>query len=207
MTETGAEQDSVPDQRWVRIIARDRVLDGFMAVDRYTVVHDRYDGRPSELLARLVLERGDAAAVLPYDPETKRLVLIEQFRLPAFVRGNHGWLWELIAGVCEPGRTPEQVAHSEALEEAGLRLGPLVPLMTIFPSPGGSSERIFLFWSDLRQAEQVASGGGLPESGEDIRVGMFTLAQSLDMVRSGEIVDAKTIVALQCLALAGEAIR
>lgn len=207
MTETGAEQDSVPDQRRVRILARDRVLDGFMAVDRYTIVHERYDGLPSEPIARLVLERGDAAAVLPYDPETKRLVLVEQFRLPAFLRGSCGWLWEVIAGVCEPGRNPAEVARSEAWEEAGLRLGPLFPLMTIYTSPGGSTERIVLFWSDLRQAGQVASGGGVPGSGEDIRAATFTLAQALDMIRSGEIVDAKTVVALQCLAMSAGTLR
>ena len=207
MTESGEEQDSVPDQHRVQILARDRVFSGFLAIDRYTIVHEKLNGSLSEPITRLVLERGDAAAVLPFDPETKRLVLVRQFRLPAFVRGDGGWLWEVIAGTCEPGRAPEEVARSEALEEAGYRLGPLVHLATIYPSPGGSSERIYLYWTDLRQARRVAPGGGLAHSGEDIHVSAFTLEEALRMVREGEIVDAKTIIALQHVALAGEAHR
>ncbi len=206
MTETGEEQDSVPDQRRVQILAQDRVLDGFLAIDRYTIIHEQSNGSLSEPITRLVLERGDAAAVLPYNPETEQLVLVRQFRLPAFVRDGAGWLWELIAGTCEPGRSPEDVARSEALEEAGLSLGALHPLATIYPSPGGSSERIALYWSDLRQAERVAAGGGLPASGEDIQVATLALDEALHMVRAGAIVDAKTIVALQQIALAGEAL-
>ncbi len=205
MTETGEEQDSVPDQHRLQILARDRVFDGFLAIDRYTIVHQKYNGSTSVPLTRLILERGDAAAVILYRPDTQELVLVRQLRLAAHVRGDDGWLWELIAGVCEPGRTPQDVARSEALEEAGYRLGSLYPLLKIYPSPGVSSERIFLYWSDLRQAQRVGPGGGLPETGEDIEVAIFPLDKALAMIRSGAIVDAKTIIALQQLALAREA--
>lgn len=204
MTETGVEQESEPDERRVEILDHERVFDGFLAIDRYTVVHEQYDGSLSEPVSRSVLERGDSAAVLPYNPETGQVVLVQQFRLPAHIRDDQAWLWEIIAGTCEPGRTPEEVARSEALEEAGYRLGHLSPLTTIYPSPGGSSERISLYWSDLRQAEQVSSGGGLPESGEDICVATFTLDEALAMMRDKAIVDAKTIIALQQVAMAGE---
>lgn len=204
MTETGEEQDSVPDQRRVQILARDRVFDGFLAIDRYTITHQQRNGSTSEPITRLILERGDAAAVLPYHPVARRLILVRQFRLGAHVRGDSAWLWELIAGACEPGRRPEDVARSEAFEEAGYRLGALHPLGMFYPSPGGSSERIFLYWADLREAQRVGAGGGLPQSGEDIQVGTFSLDAALAMLRSGAIVDAKTIIALQHVALAGE---
>lgn len=204
MTETGVEQESEPDERRVEIREHERVFDGFLAIDRYTVVHEQYDGRLSEPASRLVLERGDSAAVLPYHPETGQVVLVQEFRLPAFVRHDPAWLWEIIAGSVEPGRTPEEVVRSEALEEAGYRLDHLSRLTTVYPSPGGTSERIFLYWADLRQAERVSSGGGLPESGEDIRVATLSLDEALAMIRQEAIVDAKTILALQFVAMAGE---
>jgi nudix-type nucleoside diphosphatase (YffH/AdpP family) len=206
MTETGTEQESDPDERRVEILEHERVFDGFLAIDRYTVVHEQYDGSMSDPASRLVLERGDSAAVLPYHPETGQVILVQQFRLPARIRHDPAWLWEIIAGTVEPDRTPEEVARSEALEEAGYRLGHLSRLTTVYPSPGGSSERIFLYWSDLSQAERVSSGGGQAESGEDIRVATFTLGEALAMIRDDTIVDAKTIIALQQVAMAGEAL-
>jgi ADP-ribose pyrophosphatase len=204
MTETGEEQDSVPDQRRIQILAQDRVFDGFLAIDRYTIIHQQRNGSLGEPITRLILERGDSAAVLPYQPDTQRLVLVRQLRLAAHLRGDDAWLWELIAGTCQPGCRPEDVARNEAREEAGYRLGAMQPLGVFYPSPGGSSERIYLYWADLREAQRVGAGGGLPHSGEDIQVAEFSLDAALAMVRNGAIVDAKTIIALQHLALAGK---
>ncbi len=194
-------QEPVPDPSQVRILSQQRLFDDFFAIDRYVYVQQNKTGEPSEPVARLVFERGDSSAVLPYDPRTQQLVLVKQFRLPAFVRHRCGWLWEMIAGSCDDERDPAAVARDEALEEAGYHLGELHPLMSIFPSPGGTSERIYLFWSDLGRAERVGPGGGLPKVGEETVAGRFSLTEALGMVRDGIIVDAKTIVVLQHLAL------
>jgi len=155
----------------------------------------------SPVVTRLVLERGDSVAVLPYDRERGEVVLIQQFRYPAYVRDGDGWLWEIIAGAQEEGRSPEEVARAEALEEAGYRLDNLRHVATVYPSPGGTSERMHIFFATVSSQGRVGQGGGLAESGEDILVRTFRLEEALQMVEEGCIVDAKTIIALYYLAL------
>jgi len=139
--------------------------------------------------------------VLPYHHARREVVLVEQFRYPVHVRGDRPWIWEIIAGMQDGGREPEEVARAEAMEEAGLALTDLRHVMTLYPSPGGSSERMHVFVAPYDKAQRVARGGGLAEDGEDIRVRVFGLDEALRMVRSGKIVDAKTAAALLYLAL------
>ncbi len=185
----------------VIVFSRQRLLDGFFKVDRAEVSYERYDGTMSPVVTRLVLERGDSVAVLPYDRERGEVVLIQQFRYPAYVRDGDGWLWEIIAGAQEEGRSPEEVARAEALEEAGYRLDNLRHVATVYPSPGGTSERMHIFLATVSSQGRVGQGGGLAESGEDILVRTFRLEEALQMVEEGCIVDAKTIIALYYLAL------
>jgi len=185
----------------VIVFSRQRLLDGFFKVDRAEVSYERYDGTMSPVVTRLVLERGDSVAVLPYDRERGEVVLIQQFRYPAYVRDGDGWLWEIIAGAQEEGRSPEEVARAEALEEAGYRLDNLRHVATVYPSPGGTSERMHIFFATVSSQGRVGQGGGLAESGEDILVRTFRLEEALQMVEEGCIVDAKTIIALYYLAL------
>ncbi|OGO06005.1 MAG: hypothetical protein A2Y73_07440 [Chloroflexi bacterium RBG_13_56_8] len=185
----------------VEVEASERVFGGFFAIDRARVRYERFDGTMSEPVTRLVFERGDGVAVLPFDQQTREVVLVRQFRYPAYVRGGPGWLWEIIAGIREEGRTADDVACAEAMEEAGYRLGALQHILTVYVSPGGSSERIYIFLAPIFDGDHVGKGGGLPADGEDILVRRFALDEVLRMVDDGRIVDAKTILALQYLAL------
>lgn len=185
----------------VIVFSHQRILDGFFKVDRAKVSYERYDGTMSPVVTRLVFERGDSVAVLPYDPQRGEVVLVQQFRYPAYVRDGDGWLWEIIAGAQEEGRSPEEVARAEALEEAGYKLDALRHVATVYPSPGGTSERMHIFIATIAPQGRVGRGGGLAESGEDILVRTFPLKEALRMIEDGRIVDAKTIIALQYLAL------
>ncbi|MCE5259581.1 MAG: HAD-IA family hydrolase, partial [Chloroflexi bacterium] len=124
--------------RLLQVQARERLYDGYFKLDQATLRYERFDGSLSEPHQRLLFERGDAAAVLPYDPLTRRVVLVNQFRYPTLARGESGWLWEAIAGMVDGERTPEAVARAEALEEAGYRLDALEHVATVYPSPGAS---------------------------------------------------------------------
>lgn len=192
--------DSHPEN--VEVISTERAFDGFFKIDRVRFRHAKFDGTMSDVVTRLVFERGDAVAVLPYHRERRRVVLVKQFRYPAHVRGGPGWLWEIIAGMQEEGLTPQEVARKEALEEAGYQLGELKKVMTAYPSPGASSERVHIYVAPLERADQVASGGGV--GSEDILVGTFSLDEARQMIEAGEIVDAKTVIALQHLFLRGD---
>lgn len=185
----------------VEVLASERVLDDVFRLERVRLRFERFDGTMSAPITRLLFERGDAVAVLPYDPDTRRVLLVRQFRYPAHVRGGSGWLWEIIAGVRDdPEEAEEEVACREAQEEAGLQLGALERMMRVFPSPGACSERVTLFLAPVPLDDDLARFGGLAHEAEDILVRTFDFSRAWGMVQSGEIADAKTVLALQCLA-------
>ncbi len=185
----------------VEILSTQRVYDGFFQLDLVEHRHRLRNGAMSAPRGRLIFERGDAVGVLPYDLARDRLILVRQFRLPAHLREGQGWLWEIIAGMVDRGREPETVARAEALEEAGLRLTTLEQVTTCFLSCGASTERIHIYLAPYDGAARVQKGGGLPEEGEDIEVVELPIERALEMLATGEIRDAKAIIALQQLAL------
>jgi ADP-ribose pyrophosphatase len=173
----------------------------------------RFDGRMSAPITRISFERGDAAGVLLYDPQRDAVLLVRQFRFPLYAaldpeaRAGEGarqaWILETVAGIADGDQTGPQVAQRELLEESGYAVsGPLHRIATVYPSPGASSERIHLYWGEVDATHKVAPGGGLEEEGEDTEVVAIPLNEALAMIASGEIQDAKTILALQHLALA-----
>lgn len=207
---------SRPDEAgpWVKIIelVEDYAFAGLFRILRARLQYRRFDGRMSEPVTRINFERGDSVGVLLYDPEDDAVVLVRQFRYPAYasldpeLRAGDGarraWLLEIVAGILEEGLTVAEVANKELLEEAGYRVKKeLKPITRMYPSPGGSSERIHVFWGEVDRRRPVAEGGGVAAEGEDTQIVVLPFSQAMDMVADGGICDAKTIVALQHLAL------
>jgi len=179
---------------------------GFFKLSRYQLQHRRYDGTWSQPLARELFERGHAAAILPYDPIADKIILIEQFRIGAIHSGNSAWLTEIVAGIIEPGETPEQVVHREALEEAGCQIIDMEKIYTCFVSPGGTSETITLYCGCV-DATDIGGIHGCSEEGEDIRVFTCPFSEALTMVENGQINSASPIMAIQWLSLNRERLR
>ncbi len=190
----------------VRILEEETAYDGHFTLRRLTLQHRCFAGGWSQPLVRELFERGDAVGVLPYDPVSDSVVLIEQFR-PGAMRGNDSpWMLELIAGVVEPGEGDEEVIHREAMEEAGCEVGELAPIATMIPSAGACSEQVRLFCGRVKQA---AIGGihGLAEEGEDILVHSVSRGEALDMVARDRIPNGHTLVALLWLQIHGDRLR
>jgi len=186
----------------VEVLERHREYDGFFKLDSVVLRHEKFDGTMSDRLSRLLFERGDSAAVLLYDPLNDEVVLVEQFRYPAYVReGADGWLLEVVAGTVDRGRTPEEVALAELVEESGYAVDHLELLTTFYASPGACTERIHLYVGYLASSSCVGQGGGLADHGEDIRVHRLALDEARRLIEQGVIRDAKTILAVQCLLL------
>ena len=150
---------------------------------------------------RETYDRGDGAAVLLCDRSDKSVILIRQFRYPAFYRGESPYLIEVCAGKLE-GDDAETCARKEAEEETGYRAGELIKAFDVFMSPGSVTERLTLYVGFV-DAPAGGSGGGLHEEGEDIEVLRLPFAEALRMVETGEIADAKTVLLLQYAALKG----
>ena len=185
-------------ERQVRVVDRKLAYDGYFKIIRYRLAHSLFAGGDTPELSREIFERGCAVAVLPYDPDRDKVVLIEQFRPGALGVESDPWLIETIAGIVEPGEALEDVAKREAQEEAGLVLGTLEPIARYFASPGGSTETVDLFAARVDAAD---AGGlfGLSDEGEDIKVHVISSDEAFSWLADGRIKVATTIIALQWL--------
>lgn len=190
----------------VDLIERKVAWQGYYRMDVYRLRYRRFDGQWSEPIQREVFERGRAAAVVPYDPVRDEVVLIRQFRPGAYAAGRDPWLWEIVAGIIEPGETPEAVVRREAQEEAALEISDLVRVCEYLVSPGGTSETCTLFGA---RTDSSKAGGthGLASEHEDIAVEAMGFAQAMELVRQDRLNNAKTIIGLQWLALNRDALR
>lgn len=155
------------------------------------------DGRT---MAREVLNSSDAAAVLPYDPERRMVVLIRQFRAPVMHVEGHPDLLEAVAGLLDEDE-PEACARREAMEEAGLRIAKLEEVGTAWSAPGITTERLHLFLAPYAAADRIGEGGGLAEEHEDIEVLEIGLDELMRMLDRGAVADMKTLVLIQALQL------
>ncbi|MEQ8604328.1 MAG: NUDIX domain-containing protein [Marivibrio sp.] len=198
---------SAPRPSRVERLARERVFQGYFAVDRHTLRHEQFQGGLGPKVTREIFERGHAVCVLPYDPATDQAVLIEQFRPGPFAAGDaEPWLIETVAGIIDAGESAEDVVRREAEEEAGLTLGRLEALTTQYMSPGGSSESIALF---VGECDSAGVGGlhGLDHEGEDIRVFATPFAEAHAMALDGRIRNAMTALAILQTAAKRDALR
>ncbi|ANC05285.1 ADP-ribose pyrophosphatase [Pseudomonas putida] len=196
--------NSVP--KAVEIVERANCFQGFYKLDKVRLRHELFAGGMGREISRELFVRHDAVCVLPYDPQRDEVVLIEQFRVGALDKTDNPWLIELVAGLIDKDEQPEEVAHREAEEEAGLSFSALWPMTRYFPSPGGSDEYVHLF---LGRCSSEGAGGlhGLEEEGEDIRVRVWSFEDALQAVRDGRIANAASIIALQWLALNRDEVR
>jgi nudix-type nucleoside diphosphatase (YffH/AdpP family) len=172
------------------------VFDDFFKVNELTVAHERPDGSMSPEQRRLVFERGDSVAVLLLNRKAGHVVLVDQFRAPTLGKGlNGGWVTEAMAGMIGQYETRENAATREALEETGyaIKMGDLKPLATFFSSPGGSSERIHLYYAEVSDSDKRGDGGG--DGDEDIHVRTMPLDELFDQLRSRTIEDPKLLIA------------
>ena len=187
------------DMKKVLVEQTKYILDDFFKVEEALIHFEKFNGEMSPLARRLSLERGDSVAVLVYNVDMQKLILVNQFRYPTHKNG-HGWIIETIAGMVDAGETPEETAKREVTEEVGLNIVALEHIATFYTSPGGSSERIHLFYSEVSGEDAKYKGaGGLVSEGEDIKAEELSLEEALSKIKSSEIMDAKTIIGIYWL--------
>jgi len=182
----------------VVVESKRRLLDDFFEVDEVFLRFEKFDGQMSAAVRRLILDRGDAVAALVFNTATQRLILVNQFRCPTVEKGP-GWITEIVAGMVDAGETPETAVRREIMEEVGFNVAKLERISTFYVSPGGSTERVFLYYAEVDDAGKVEAGGGVVAEDEDLELVEFDLAAALREVAAGGIVDAKTILALYWL--------
>lgn len=194
------------DKSDVEIIGCERVHDGYFKMDRYKLRHRLHEGGWTGPMTRELLERGHAAALLPYDPVLDEVVLIEQFRIGAYAAGWNPWLTEIVAGIIDEGESAEEVVRRETAEEAGLEVGEIERIGAFLPTPGACSETVEVF---VGRVDAAKAGGvhGLDHEHEDILVTRVPYADIEAMVRDGSWTNASLAIALQWLVLNHDALR
>ena len=149
---------------------------------------------------RETYDRGNGATLLPYNLAQRSVVLVRQFRYPAFVNGHDDLLIEAAAGLLD-NASPEMRIRAEAEEETGYRLGDVQKVFEAFMSPGAITEKLHFFVAEYEAGMRVGSGGGIASEGQDIEVLELPIDAAMAMIGDGRIADAKTIMLLQYAAL------
>ena len=178
----------------VEILSEERMLDAFIDVDSVTFRHETFAGPMSEPVERQVYRTRQACAVLIWDTAIERLVLVRQFRIQAHFSGG-GWVIEIAAGMLDEGEDPYEAAVREIAEETGYEVAGLTHITTCLTAPGVMTERIHIYYAEVSGRARIATG--LDEEGEDIETLAITPDEARGLLKSGEICDAKTIIALQ----------
>ncbi len=175
-----------PDDPAIEIIERQTAFQGYFRIEQFALRHRTYSGGWTPEVKVELFERGNTVVVLPYDPVRDTVVLIEQFRIGAYVAGVEPWLVETVAGTREPGEAPEETGYREDQEEAGCMVTELAPIGEFLLSPGACSERCAMFVGRV-DSEGVGGIHGLADDGEDIQVSVVQADEAIRRVMAGDI--------------------
>lgn len=188
------------------LIKKETLYQGKFEYALYSFKHKQFDGEWTKVFQHELLERPSAVAVLPYDPFLDIIVIIEQFRPGAMIKGSNPWLFETVAGMQDANESNEALAKRETEEEAGLKILDLHLIYDYFVSPGATNEYIHLYIGRVN-ADTESGIHGLHEENEDIRTHIVSFNEALEWLEHGKFKNAPTILALQWLQLHREWLR
>ncbi len=189
-------------QQDIEIVKEESLYEGFFRLQRIQFRHKLFAGGMSNIVTRELLYKSAASAVIAYDAERDSVVLVEQVRIGAYQPGlsSSPWLLELIAGMIEPGESPEQVALRESEEEAGIKISHLEHVLSVWDSPGSTVERLHLFVGKVDS--RTATGlHGLATEHEDIKVHVVDRETAYQWINEGKIDNSIALMGIQWLQL------
>jgi GDP-mannose pyrophosphatase NudK len=184
----------------VKIVRTEILSDNWYVLKKVTFDLVKDDGS-KVTQEREAYDRGNGAVILLYNASLHTVILIRQFRLPAYLNGNDsGMMIEACAGLLDDD-SPEECIRRETEEETGYKINNVKNIFKAFMSPGAVTEILYFFIGEYTSDMKVSEGGGLAVEEENIEVLEIDYDQALGMISSGEIADAKTIMLLQYLRL------
>lgn len=180
----------------IKVTETKLLSDNWYILNKVTFDYQKKDGKVESHI-REVYDRGNGAAILLYNTAKKTVILTRQFRLPTYLNGNKtGMMIEVCAGLLDQDNA-EQAVIRETEEETGYRLKEVQKVIETYMSPGSVTEILYLFVGAYDESMKVNDGGGLDAEQENIEVLEYTFEEAYNMIESGEITDAKTILLLQ----------
>jgi ADP-ribose pyrophosphatase len=183
-------------RRCWKISEQKTLYEGFYKIESVKYSHSLHSGDMTGPIDVELFVRGDVVGLLPYDPVSDQVALIEQFRIGAMHNKPDPWLVQIIAGMIDTDETPEQVVIREAKEEAGIELVGVELISRYIASPGASTEEVYVFYAET-DLSQVEGTHGLMEEDEDILVKVMSADDAIALLDNGEIKNALSIIALQ----------
>lgn len=186
----------------VRNIEKKLLSDNWYTLNKFTFDYQKEDGS-WETQQREVYDRGNGAAILLFNKEKGTIVLTKQFRMPTYVNGNDdGMMIEVCAGLLD-GDDPEDCIRKEVEEETGYQVTDVRKVFECYMSPGSVTEILYFFIGAFEDRMKIGEGGGADDETENIEVLEYPFKTALEMIASGEIKDAKTIMLLQYAQIQG----
>ena len=179
-----------------KVTNKKNLYDGFFKMNEVSLKYKKYDGSWSNEIKRELFSGAQVSAVLPYDPIKKEIILIQQFRPGTISRNTNNYLKEIVAGIIDPGESPEIAAKRECLEETGYKIKKLTSIQGYYPAPGSSESfyHLFLGEVDSKNGKKIM---GLDTENEDILVESFNINQVKKMMRNGELINGLSLIAIQ----------
>lgn len=179
----------------IDVVSDETLSDNWYHLRKVTFDYTGSDGHTVRL-DREVYDRGNGATILLHDPKRDTIILVRQFRMPAYQNGHSGWLLETPAGLLD-GDHPADAIRREVMEETGYRIGEVRSLFRAFMSPGAVTELVHFFAAEIDASVREGNGGGADHEDEDIEVVEIGLDEAARMIETGEICDGKTIMLVQ----------
>ena len=185
----------------VKNISTEILSDNWYVLRKITFDYLQKDGTYSKQ-NREAYDRGNGAVILLYNTDLKTVILTRQFRMPTYLNGNEdGMLIEACAGLLDENNA-EDCIKKETQEETGYQVNEVKKIFEVYMSPGSVTEILNFFVASYQKNQQISSGGGV-EAEEDIEVLELDFNAALQMIKTGEIKDAKTIMLLQYAQIEG----
>ena len=175
----------------MNVISKEKVFDKFFAVEEIKLQFDDND-KP---ITRYYVDKVRGAGILLINTDTNKIVLAKQFRVP-LIDKDINELIEIPAGVVDKGENPEVCIIREVLEETGYKLDKAKQFYSFYTSPGYNNEEVILFYSEVNNKSKKGKGGGLESEQEKIEILELSPKECFEMMDKGEIIDAKTLIAL-----------
>lgn len=180
----------------IRNLKKTLLSDNWYTLNKFSFDIQDKDGK-WESIVREAYDRGNGATILLYNKENKTVVLTKQFRLPTYVNGNEdGMLIEACAGLLDKDN-PEDCIRKETEEETGYRITKVDKVFEVYMSPGSVTEILYFFTGQYTKDMKVSDGGGAENESENITVLEMPFEEAYNMIGTGVIKDAKTIMLLQ----------
>jgi len=180
----------------INILHTDILSDNWYVLKKITYQDTAADGTVTTQ-SREAYDRGNGATILLYNKQRETVILTRQFRMPTYINGNaDGYLIECCAGLLDKDN-PEDCIRRETQEETGYKISAVRKVFEAYMSPGSVTEILHFFIAEYNQDMKISEGGGLEAENENIEVLELPFKQALQMIKTGEIRDAKTIMLLQ----------